>query len=76
MQHINISNIVTIKTFITENGLINHVKAVHRTGEPLKCEHCDKVHTFNIQSTACTCSCRAPGHALPAGAGDCLLQSC
>jgi len=51
MQHINISNFVTIKTFITKHGLNKHVKAVHRTGEPLKCEHCDKVHTFNFQST-------------------------
>ena len=48
MQHINVSNIVTIKTFITEHGLIKHVKAVNRTGEPLKCEHCDKVHTFTF----------------------------
>lgn len=31
------------ETFITEHGLIKHVKAVHRTGEQLKCEHCDKV---------------------------------
>ena len=52
MQHINTSNFVTMKTFITKHGLNKHVKAVHRTGEPLKCEHCDKVHTFNIQSTA------------------------
>ena len=48
MQHINTSNFVTMKTFITKHGLNKHVKAVHRTGEPLKCEHCDKVHTFTF----------------------------
>ena len=43
---LKITFVYTTQAFSNSGHLTGHLKGVHKTGEPLKCDHCDKVMLF------------------------------